>query len=184
MIIGYCRVSTNDQTLDSQIDQLKNAGAKKIYQDVVSGTKSERKELSKMLEMLREGDTVLICRLDRLGRSLSDLIKLVVKFDSLGVNLKSLSESIDTSTSTGKLVFHIFGSIAEFERELIRERTKAGLAAARARGRMGGRKKAKSLKQRKIIVEAYKSKKHSVAELCQSFGISKPTLYKYVNEFP
>jgi len=139
MLIGYARVSTDDQNLDLQKDALKNAGCDKIYEDQISGAKADRPGLTTVLEYAREGDVIVIWRLDRLSRSLKDLIEMVTLLDSKGIGLKSIHESIDTSSSTGKLVFHIFGALAEFERNLIRERTQAGLQAARARGRKGGR---------------------------------------------
>jgi DNA invertase Pin-like site-specific DNA recombinase len=142
MLIGYARVSTEDQNLDLQRDALKQAGCEQIYTDRVSGTKAERKGLTEALSHLRSGDTLVVWRLDRLGRSLRHLIDTVTDLQEREIGFKSLQESIDTTTSGGKLVFHIFGALAEFEREIIRERTKAGLTAARARGKSGGRPKA------------------------------------------
>src|SRR5215217_6283659 len=144
MFIGYARVSTHEQTLDLQRDALLKAGCEKIFTDTVSGTKAERKGLSEALSHLREGDTLVVWRLDRLGRSLRHLIDTITAIDERGVGFKSLTENIDTTTSGGKLVFHIFGALAEFEREIIRERTQAGLASARSRGKVGGRPKAHS----------------------------------------
>lgn len=182
MKIGYARVSTIDQNLDLQQDALEKAGCEKIFVDKVSGTVKDRPGLQEAKAFLRKGDTLVIWRLDRLGRSLRDLIDWVNHLDEIGAGLHSLQESIDTSTSTGKLVFHIFGALAEFERNLIRERTMAGLAAARARGRLGGRRKALSAENRKVAVDLYHEKKMTVKKICEIMGISKPTLYSYVRE--
>src|SRR3954466_4924323 len=138
MLIGYARISTQDKNLDLQRDALEKAGCEQIYTDRVSGTKSSRPGLTETLSHLRAGDTLVVWRLDRLGRSLRHLIDTVTGFQERGIGFKSLQESIDTTTSGGKLVFHIFGALAEFEREIIRERTTAGLTAARARGKLGG----------------------------------------------
>lgn len=182
MLIGYARVSTLEQNPELQQDALKAAGCKKVFTDKITGTARARPELDKLKEQLREGDTLVVWRLDRLGRSLKDLIEWIAHLEGRGIGFKSLQESIDTTTPTGKLIFHIFGALAEFERNLIRERTNAGLAAARARGRKGGRSKALDAKQRKRIVELYNRKDVSVKELCTMFSISKPTLYSYVKE--
>src|SRR6476661_2286544 len=141
MLVGYARVSTTEQTLDLQKDALEQIGCTKIYSDVVSGAKAERKGLQEALEYVREGDTLVVWRLDRLGRSLKHLIETVTKLKEQNIAFQSLTESINTVTATGQLIFHIFGALAEFERNLIRERTIAGLEAARARGRLGGRPK-------------------------------------------
>src|SRR5258707_723528 len=142
MLVGYARVSTEDQTLDLQKDALTKAGCRRIFTDVASGASTERKGLDQALDHLREGDTLAVWRLDRLGRSLPHLIETVTTLEGRGIGFKSLTESIDTTTSGGKLIFHIFGALAEFERNLIKERTQAGLEAARARGHLGGRPKA------------------------------------------
>src|SRR5918911_435349 len=142
MLIGYARVSTQDQTLDLQLDALKKAGCEKFYTDTASGAKEERKGLVEALYYAREGDVLVVWRLDRLGRSLRHLIETITLLNSRKIGFRSLTENIDTTTSGGKLVFHIFGALAEFERDIIRERTNAGLEAARARGRHGGRPKA------------------------------------------
>jgi len=141
MLVGYARVSTTEQTLDLQFDALKKAGCSKIFTDTASGAKTERKGLDEALSYVREGDTLVVWRLDRLGRSLTHLIETVSQLDNRKIGFKSLTEQIDTTTSGGKLIFHIFGALAEFERNLIRQRTNAGLQAARARGRVGGRPK-------------------------------------------
>ena len=140
-LIGYARVSTTDQTLDLQLDALKNAGCSKIFTDTASGAKSERTGLHEALNYLREQDILVVWRLDRLGRSLKDLIDIISQLDHGKIGFKSLTENIDTTTSGGKLIFHIFGALAEFERNLIKERTNAGLIAARTRGIKGGRPK-------------------------------------------
>jgi len=182
MLIGYARVSTQDQNPDLQKDALEKAGCSEIYTDKVTGTAAHRPALAKAKARLREGDTFVVWRLDRLGRSLKDLIEWVAYFEKEGIAFKSLQESIDTTTPTGKLIFHMFGALAEFERNLIRERTQAGLAAARARGRKGGRSKALSPAKRKRAVELYKKKEISIKEICSMMNISKPTLYSYVRE--
>lgn len=180
MKIGYARVSTDDQNLSLQKDALHAAGCERIFEDRMSGTKSERPGLSDAMAFMREGDTLVVWRLDRLGRSLTDLIAMVGRLESLGTGLASIHESIDTSSSTGRLVFHIFGALAEFERNLIRERTRAGLQAARARGRVGGRPRALNPDQQKLVVRLYEEKQHTVQQICEMMGISRPTLYKYV----
>jgi DNA invertase Pin-like site-specific DNA recombinase len=182
--IGYARVSTHDQNLDLQVDALKNAGCdpRYIYTDEVTGTAANRPQLKKVMEHLREGDTLVVWRLDRLGRSLKNLIEWVEDLENRGVGFQSLTEDINTSTPTGKLVFQIFGALAEFERNLIRERTMAGLAAARSRGRLGGRRKALPPQKRQLVVDLYNEKKKTVGEICKLMDISKTTLYEYVKE--
>jgi DNA invertase Pin-like site-specific DNA recombinase len=185
MKIGYCRVSTQDQKLDLQLDALKKSGCKKIYQDKISGSKSNRPGLDNLINNLREGDTVVIYKLDRLGRSLIDLVKLVERFNELGVGLISITDNIDTTSAQGKLIFHIFCSLAEFERSLISERTKAGLTAAKARGRLGGRPKglSKEAHQKAIICQTlYKDGKMGANEIAKQLGISKSTMYRYLKE--
>ena len=176
-IIGYARVSTIEQTLDLQRDALLAAGATNIYEDKASGKTADRPELVHCLRALRESDTLVVWRLDRLGRNLQDLIRIVNELDERGVKLKSVKESIDTGGPTGKLVFHMFAALAEFERELIRERTLAGLEAARARGRHGGRPPALDAKQRKAALAMMKNRDMSVAEISRQFGVSRSTLY-------
>ena len=182
MKIGYARVSTSDQNLDLQKDALEKAGCKKIFVDEVSGTVAKREGLEKAKEILREGDVLVVWRLDRLGRSIRDLIDWVTQLEEAGIGFKSLQESIDTTTSSGKLVFHIFAALAEFERNLIRERTNAGLAAARARGRLGGRRKSLDAKDRKRAVDMYERKNQTVKQICEMMNIIKPTLYAYIRE--
>lgn len=180
MLIGYARVSTHDQQLNAQEDLLRAAGCEKILTDKVSGTVTERSGLNEVKKLLRSGDTLVVWRLDRLGRSLKDLIDWVAYLESEGVALKSLHESIDTATSTGKLVFHLFGALAEFERNLIQERTMTGLSAARARGQLGGRPNALNADKQQLAVQLYLDKKTSVGKICEMLAISKPTLYAYV----
>lgn len=181
MLVGYARVSTNDQTLDLQIDALKKAGCEKIYTDTASGAKTDRKGLQEALNHLRSGDVLIVWRLDRLGRTLKQLIELINTLNDSGIGFKSQQESIDTTSSGGKLVFHIFGALAEFERELVRERTRAGLDAARARGRNGGRPKVlDDPKKIERLKKMYDSKQYQVSELLEMFNISRGTLYKYV----
>lgn len=182
MIIGYARVSMHDQNLALQRDALTSAGCEKIFVDQMTGKLFNRPGLEKTMEMLRGGDTLIVWRLDRLGRSLKHLIEIISELENREIGFKSLTEFIDTTSPTGKLVFHLFGALAEFERNLIAERTKAGLAAARARGRLGGRPKALDKKQREALVLLYNEKKHSVNEICQIMGISKQTLYNYLRK--
>src|SRR5919106_2295310 len=178
-LIGYARVSTTEQHLHLQQDALTNAGCLKIYTDTISGTKSERKGLTEALSYIRGGDTLVVWRLDRLGRSLRDLIATMTMLDERKIGFKSLTENIDTTTSGGKLIFHIFGALAEFERNLIRERTTAGLMTARTRGRLGGRPKALTGKQLSIAQDLYE-KRHPIAEICRTLKVSKATLYRSI----
>jgi DNA invertase Pin-like site-specific DNA recombinase len=180
MLIGYARVSTDDQNLDMQRDALEKAGCEQIYTDRVSGTKDNRPGLTVALSHLRSGDTLVVWRLDRLGRSLRHLIDTVTGLQERGIGFKSITESIDTTTSGGKLVFHIFGALAEFEREIIRERTQAGLVAARARGRNGGRPKKLTNKQIEMLQHLAADKKHTVSEICRTLGIGRTAFYRYL----
>ena len=180
MLIGYARVSSADQNLDLQIDALKKIGCEKIYHDKISGAKAERVGLSNALEMSRAGDTLVIWRLDRLGRSLKDLISISEVLKTREIGLKSLEEGIDTNSTTGKLMFHLFGALAEFEKNLINERSRAGLDAARSRGKLGGRPTALDRNQKQLAVKLYNDRQHSIDEICSMMKISKPTLYKYV----
>ena len=182
MLIGYARISTTEQNLDLQRDALKQAGCVKIIEDTASGSKAQRSGLDRALELLRSGDTLVVWRLDRLGRTLRHLIELITELEGQGIGFRSLQESIDTTSPGGTLVFHIFGALAEFERNLIRERTRAGLEAARARGRRGGRRHKLDARKRALAVELYRGKKHTVDEICGMVGISKPTLYAYIRE--
>jgi DNA invertase Pin-like site-specific DNA recombinase len=180
MLIGYARVSTDDQNLDLQKDALKKVGCQKIFVDKVSGSTSERIGLARTLDALREGDTLVVWRLDRLGRSLKHLIELITELEQKKIHFSSLQESINTTTSSGKLFFHIFGALAEFERNLISERTKAGLGAARSRGRKGGRPLALDAKQQQLAISLYNEGSHTIQAICHTLGISKPTLYHYL----
>jgi len=181
MIVGYARVSTDDQTLALQLDALQAAGCETVFRDTISGTKTERPGLTKALDHVRNGDMLVVWRLDRLGRSLSHLIELIQTLEGRGVGFKSLTEQIDT-TSGGKLIFHIFGALAEFERNLIRERTMAGLQAARARGRKGGRPR-KPNTDTKIVMakQLHADQNNSIAEICKTLGVSRATLYRYLS---
>lgn len=180
---GYARVSTSDQHLTPQIDALVAAGCvpDKIFKEVASGAKAERKELAAILNYLRPGDNLVVCRLDRLGRSLKHLIEVANELQQRGIGLKSLQESIDTTTAGGRLIFHVFGALAEFERELIRERTNAGLSSARARGRKGGRRKALSIKNIEAGKALAADKTRSISDICTMLKCSKTTYYRYVH---
>lgn len=182
MKVGYARISTAEQKLDLQIKTLKQAGCKKIFTDTVSGAKSEREGLAELNEYVREGDIVVVWKLDRLGRSLSHLIHIVTEYEERGIGFQSLTENIDTTTAGGKLVFHIFGALAEFERELTRERTKAGLNAARARGKKGGRPKKLKKSQVQLIKEMHENPDNKVSDIVNLFNISRSTLYRYLKE--
>jgi DNA invertase Pin-like site-specific DNA recombinase len=180
MLIGYARVSTQDQTLNLQKDALEKIGCNKIFTDTASGAKTERRGLNEALDYVREGDTLVVWRLDRLDRSLKHLIETISQLNTRKIGFKSLTENIDTTTSGGKLIFHIFGALAEFERNLIRERTNAGLQAARARGRKGGRPKSLIGKKAAIAQELYENKTNTIDEICQTLRISRATLYRYI----
>ncbi|OIN59838.1 recombinase family protein [Arsenicibacter rosenii] len=182
MKIGYARVSTEDQHLDLQLSALTAAGCEKIYQEKISGAKTDRPELARLLEHIRQGDEVIVWKLDRLGRSLPHLVELVTRFADRGVAFTSLQEKIDTSSPSGKLIFHIFCSLAEFERELIRERTNAGIKAAREQGRVGGRPKGLSPAAEKTAktAEALYRANHHIQEIARQLGKSKVTIYKYL----
>ena len=180
MLIGSARISTHEQTLNLQQDALEKAGCNKIFTDTASGAKAERKGLEQALNYVRKGDTLVVWRLDRLGRSLPHLITTMTDLEGRGIGFKSLTENIDTTTSGGKLIFHIFGALAEFERNLIRERTQAGLTAARARGKKGGRPNALTERQISIAQSLYADKKTSIPEIYRTLKVSKATLYRYI----
>jgi len=180
MLIGYCRVSTIDQNPDLQRDALTNAGCERLFEDRMTGTKKDRLGLTEALAFARPGDTITVWRLDRLGRSLKDLLQIVADLEERGVGLRSLTESIDTSSSGGRLIFSIFGAIGEFERNLIRERTLAGLDAARRRGRTGGRPKALSERDILAAKAMLNEDNLTVAEVAGRMGVSLPTLYRHV----
>ena len=183
MKIGYARVSTQGQQVDLQVDALQKAGCELIFQEIVSGAKADRPELAKMRAQLRKGDTVCIYKLDRLGRSMKHLLELVDEFQQKGVGLLSLTDAIDSSTAQGRLVLNLFASLAEFERDLIRERTQAGLISARARGRKGGRQKGLSPeaeKNARLAEMYYKEGLLGVNLIAKKLAISKVTFYKYL----
>jgi len=179
MFVGYARVSTTEQNIDLQQDALAAAQCERIFTDTASGAKKERPGLTEALQCCRSGDTLVVWKLDRLGRSLPHLVETVRNLVAQEVGFKSLQENIDTTTSGGKLIFHIFASLAEFERDIIRERTHAGLSAARARGRKGGRPKGVNEKKRKAAIALKKDPERSVKEICDILDISRNTYYKY-----
>jgi DNA invertase Pin-like site-specific DNA recombinase len=184
MLIGYARVSTNEQNLDLQRDALLKVGvlAKDIFTDTSTGTKAQRPGLTQALSHLRAGDTLVVWRLDRLGRSLTHLIETVTTLKQQGIAFQSITEHIDTSTATGQLVFHIFGALAEFERNLINERTIAGLEAARARGKKGGRPRLRTTGGKVgTAKKLYRDKTLPIPEILKTLNISKATLYRWVN---
>jgi DNA invertase Pin-like site-specific DNA recombinase len=180
MRIGYARVSTDDQTLDLQRDALKRAKCRQIYEEQASGKNNGRPQLEGCLKSLREGDTLVVWRLDRLGRNLADLVRLIAELEHRKINFESLTEKIETGSPAGRLVFHVFAALAEFERNLIRERTVAGLQAARARGRKGGRPSKLSPKEIKTIRALLKTADIPVAEIAARFHIARSTLYRAV----
>jgi DNA invertase Pin-like site-specific DNA recombinase len=177
-LLGYARVSTPDQELALQHDALDAAGCYKTFSDVASGAKTARPDLDNLLDQIRPGDTLVVWKLDRLGRSMQHLIDTVGMLRERGVHFRSLTEGIDTATPTGKLVFHIFAALAEFERDRIIERTQAGLAAARARGRHGGRRKSLTPRQVLTLYRMYDSREHTVAEVAETLGTSRATVYR------
>lgn len=178
MLIGYARVSTQDQDLSLQLDALKEAGCKKVYTEKASGAKTDRPELAAALEYMREGDTLVIWKLDRLARSLRQLIDTVEDMNARGVGLRSVTEAIDTGSAGGKLVFHIFAALAEFERSIIQERTQAGLKAARSRGRTGGRPRALSEGDLKVAKALVLDPDITMDEVAKRLGVSVATLYR------
>ena len=180
MFVGYARVSLPEQHLALQTDALQRAGCERLYTDTVSGGQAERPGLRTALEVLRAGDTFVVWKLDRLGRSLAHLVETIQDLHQQGIHFKSLQENIDTTSGAGKLVFHLFAALAEFERDLIRERTRAGLAAARARGKLGGRPKALRPHQAARVRALYNARELSVPEICVLFGIGKTTVYRYL----
>jgi DNA invertase Pin-like site-specific DNA recombinase len=183
MIYGYARVSTEDQKLNLQLDALKNANCDKIFKEKISAAK-ERPELEKMIGLLTKGDCVVVWKLDRLGRSLRHLIDLVKGFEEKEVKFVSIQDNIDTKTAQGRFIFNLFASLAEFERDIIRERTHAGLSAARARGRTGGRPKGLSLEAQlkaQYAKKLYADRSLSIVEICKKVGVSRRTLYNYIH---
>ncbi len=183
-IVGYARISTKEQDLNLQIDSLLKYGCSKsnIYKDIISGSKSKRPGLDKCLSILEKGDTLVVWRLDRLGRSMQHLVSLVAELGESGILFKSISDgAIDTTTASGELIFNIFSSLAQFERKLIQERTKAGLSAARARGKLGGRKKIQADDPRVIMAKnMHKDHTMPIDDICKTLKISRPTFYRFL----
>jgi DNA invertase Pin-like site-specific DNA recombinase len=179
-LLGYARVSTLEQDPALQLDALAVAGCERLFTDKASGAIDERGELVRALDHACVGDTLVVWRLDRLGRSLRHLVETVTELQHRGVGFKSLSESIDTTTPGGKLVFHLFAALAEFERDLIRERTRAGLEAARARGRNGGRPSVMSEDKLRVARELYDAREHTTAQIAELLGVSRATLYRHL----
>jgi DNA invertase Pin-like site-specific DNA recombinase len=182
MLVGYARVSLPEQQLALQEDALRQAGCEKIYTDTVSGKHKERPGLTQALEVVRTGDTLVVWKLDRLGRSLAHLVSVINALQRQGIHFQSLQERIDTTSGVGKLVFHLFAALAEFERDLIRKRTLAGLAAARARGKRGGRPKALDAQHIGLAKTLYDTKQLPVKEICALFAIGKTTFYRYLHQ--
>lgn len=183
MKIGYSRVSTQEQNEALQVDALKDAGCEKVFTDTMTGSKFERDGLDEALAYLRSGDTLIVWKLDRLGRSLQHLITTLNSLQEREIGFISLTENIDTTTPGGKLIFHVMGALAEFEHDLIRERTNAGLAAARARGRVGGRPRRLATHGKVVLAQRlFADPNHSIPEICSMLGISRSTLYRYVRE--
>jgi len=178
MNIGYARVSTADQNLDLQIDALKKAGCEEIFTDVASGAKTDRKGLQEAIKFAREGDVIVCWKLDRVGRSLSHLIQTVTSLNERKIGFRCLTQNLDTTTPSGMLIFHVFGAMSEFERALIRERTNAGLKAARARGRLGGRPKAMDDKTAKMALTLHADGKTPISEICKTLKVSRATFYR------
>ncbi|MDA4083836.1 recombinase family protein [Bacillus cereus] len=182
MIFGYARVSTKKQSLDMQLDELKRYGCEEIVTEKESGTKKDRKELQLLLSKLRKGDKLVVYKLDRLGRTMHQLANLLQEFNEKGINFVSIKDGIDTSTTMGQFLFHIFGAVAEMERAVINERVVSGVAAAKARGREGGRKKAHTPQQIEGMMEMLSSGK-TKKEVCEMFEVARATLYRYIKEY-
>ena len=182
MKIGYARVSTQEQNLDRQIDNLTAAGCERIYQEKMTGTKASRPELTRMLDALRPGDTLVIDSFSRLSRSTKDLLETVERLTADGVNIVSLKEQLDTTTATGKMMLTMLSALSQFERDLIAERTKDGLKAARARGRQGGRPKAGDERTKAAALAAYDANTLTNGEIAQQFGVSTATLSRWIKE--
>jgi DNA invertase Pin-like site-specific DNA recombinase len=181
-LLGYARVSTSEQDASLQKDALKSAGCLKIFTDRASGSLDRRPQLDRLLDQLRPGDTVVVWRLDRLGRSLKHLIQLIEDLDEKGIGFRSLTEGMDTTTAGGKLIYSIFGALAEFERSLIRERTMAGLASARARGRVGGRPPVMTPDKIKVARQLYDAQDLTVEEIAKTIGVSRKTVYRHLTQ--
>jgi DNA invertase Pin-like site-specific DNA recombinase len=178
MLIGYARVSTADQKLDLQDDALTKAGCERIFTDTAGGAGAERTGLEQVLSFARKGDTLVVWKLDRLGRSLGHLVETLAALRERGIGFRSLRESIDTTTSGGKLVFHVFAALAEFERDLIRERTRAGLEAARARGKKGGRRPKLDAKKRAQAIILHRDTSNTIDDICRTLRVGRSTLYR------
>ncbi|MBW9111304.1 recombinase family protein [Microbacterium ureisolvens] len=183
-LLGYARVSTTDQDASLQVDALKAAGCYRVFVDTVSGSIQKRPELDRLLDQVRPGDTIVVWRLDRLGRSIRHLIDQLNDLDAREIGFRSLQETIDTTTPGGRLVFHVFAALAEFERDLIRERTNAGLAAARARGRTGGRPSSLSADQVRSAKRLYEQREMTVAQIGAVLGVSRTTVYRALQRSP
>lgn len=180
MLVGYARVSTQEQDAELQRVALREAGCERIFEETASGAQRDRPQLAAALEYMRKGDTLVVWKLDRLARSLKQLIETVERLDEAGVGFKSITESIDTTTPGGRLIFHIFGALAEFERSMIRERTMAGLSAARSNGRVGGRPRALSERDLAMATTLMANKQITVAQIASQLGVSAATLYRYL----
>lgn len=180
-MIGYARVSTAEQNLDLQVDALEKAGCQRVFTDVVSGARAERPGLIQAMDYLRAGDTLVVWKLDRLGRSIRHLINTINELKVREIGFRSLQEAIDTTSSGGKLLFHIMSALAEFERDLIRERTRAGLVAARARGRKGGRPPVMGERKKRMALQLLQDPSLTVGEVCKTLGIGRSTLYRHVD---
>jgi DNA invertase Pin-like site-specific DNA recombinase len=179
MHLGYARVSTQDQKPELQLDALKQAGCERLFTEKASGAQRERPQFQAALDYIRQGDTLVVWKLDRLARSLKQLIETVEELEQRGIGFRSLTESIDTTTSGGRLVFHIFAALAEFERSIIRDRTRAGLDAARARGRVGGRPQALSGKDRTVVAALLRDPSLTVKEIAQRLDVAPSTIYAH-----
>ena len=179
-LLGYARVSTTDQQPHLQVDALQRAGCYRVFTETASGVRSDRPTLEQVLDQLRPGDTLVVWKLDRLGRSLRHLVDTVTALAERGIRFRSLQESIDTTTPGGKLVFHVFAALAEFERDLVRERTAAGLAAARARGRRSGRPSVMTAHKLQAAQQMYRSEQYTVAEIASTLGVSRASIYRYL----
>jgi DNA invertase Pin-like site-specific DNA recombinase len=179
-LLGYARVSTTDQQPHLQVDALERAGCYRVFVETATGARADRPVLEQLLDQLRPGDTLVVWKLDRLGRSLRHLVDIVTGLAERGIGFRSLQEAIDTTTPGGKLVFHVFAALAEFERDLIRERTTAGLAAARARGRHGGRPSVMTTHKLKVAEEMYRSGQYTVSAIATTLGVSRASIYRHV----
>jgi DNA invertase Pin-like site-specific DNA recombinase len=180
-LLGYARVSTTDQQPHLQVDALERAGCYRVFTEAASGARADRPVLEQLLDQLRPGDTLVVWKLDRLGRSLRHLVEIVTGLVERGVGFRSLQEQVDTTTPAGKLVFHVFAALAEFERDLVRERTSAGLAAARARGRRGARPSVLTGHKLQVAQEMYASRQYTVAAIAKTLGVSRASIYRHLS---